>query len=105
MEKKINWSYWQKLRGAKVWEACLLSIDMDPLELAKSEERGHVRASPLSPFIFNTIFKNTADRDEYWQRIRIVCGYPLTPVRLIIFHLFIPATGLCFILCGLAQLP
>lgn len=72
---KINWSHWFQLRSVKAWEACLLSLDLDPTRIPREFEIGFCKPTSNSYQIFNAVFPEAHNYKEYYRRLRLVSGF------------------------------
>lgn len=75
MKHEINWTHWFQMRGVRVWEACLLSVDVDPTEIPTEDARSFYKLSSLSRHIYDTTFGSRDIQAEYYRRLRLVSGY------------------------------
>ena len=72
---KVDWTYWQQLRGVKVWEACLLSLGADPSTIpTELKPWFHTDGEQLAA-AFQSLFPNLKGKRNYQKRLKIVSGY------------------------------
>ena len=72
---KINWTHWFQMRGVKVWEACLLSLDVDPSTIVKEFESAFYVRNSMTPQIINSLVPGAPIQKEYYRRLGLISGY------------------------------
>ena len=75
MKHEINWTHWFQMRVVRVWEACLLSVDVDPSGIPTEDERSFYKLSSFSPHIYDTTFGTPDNQAEYYRRLRLVSSF------------------------------
>ncbi len=69
--KKPDWREWENIPEVKVWEACALSLDIDPHSM-KHDRNGWMGGPGSGPFFEDESFLNSTTKDEYALRLRVL---------------------------------
>ena len=69
--KKPNWKEWKFTPEVRVWEACALSLDIDPHSIVLSRH-GWMAGPGYGPFFEDESFPDGATKDEFALRVRVL---------------------------------
>jgi len=71
VRKVPNWREWSHTPEVQLWEACLLSLNLDPHSMELDRD-GWIDGSGGEPFLTDSSFPSNSDKDEYELRLRVL---------------------------------
>lgn len=71
---KPDWEFWLNIRAVKVWQACLLSLDIDPDNM-KGSPTGWMAGLSGPPIFVDSSFPSQAVKDTYRKRLTILASH------------------------------
>lgn len=69
--KKPNWKEWRHIPSVRAWEACALSLDIEPRAMEQLSE-GWMAGPGAGPFFTDESFPDAVTAEEFRSRLRVL---------------------------------
>ena len=69
--KKPDWEFWLRMPNVKVWQACALSLGIDP-DSMKHDRNSWMLGGSGGPIFESGTFENDAEKTEFYKRLRLL---------------------------------
>jgi hypothetical protein len=67
----IDWHYWRNMQEVKIWQACILSLNIDP-DSMEFDRDGWMDATAEAPHIRRESFYSPQDCEQYRKRVNLL---------------------------------
>ena len=82
----IDWDFWLNMPTVRIWQACALSLNIDP-EKMKQHPDGYM--TPEGFLFKDESFKTNKEKDEFNKRLRLLSSHVINIVTCIVLLLLL----------------
>jgi len=66
-----DWKFWLQMPDVRLWQACALSLDIDP-DSMKRDSASWMAGGSGGPFLESESFRQAAEETEFYKRLRLL---------------------------------